>query len=117
MRRVAVLLLLAAGTAGVLRAAHPKPELLVFAAASLTESLQGPGAAYEAKTGQKVAFSFGASNDLARQIEAGAPADVFFSADTAKMDALEKAGLVRGMDPRGFLSKALVGVGPRDCAA
>ena len=92
-----------------LGAADPKPEILVFGAASLTESLQDLGKAYEAKTGPKVVFSFGSSSDLARQIQAGAPADVFFSADTAKMDALEKAGLVpRRADRREFLSNSLV---------
>jgi molybdate transport system substrate-binding protein len=83
-------------------------EVLVFGAASLTESLQEIGKAFEAKTGAAVRFSFGASSDLARQIQAGAPADVFFSADTAKMDALEKAGIVRHADRREFLSNQLV---------
>jgi molybdate transport system substrate-binding protein len=94
------------------RAADPKPEILVFGAASLTESLHGLGKAYETKTGEKVVFSFGGSNDLARQIQAGAPADVFFSADTAKMDGLEKAGLVRAADRHEFLSNALVVIVP-----
>ena len=98
----------------VLRAADPKPEILVFGAASLTESLQDLGKAYEAKSGEKVVFSFGASSDLARQIQAGAPADVFFSADTAKMDALEKAGLVKAADRREFLSNNLVVMVPAD---
>jgi molybdate transport system substrate-binding protein len=88
--------------------ADPKPEILVFGAASLTESLQDLGKSYEAKSGTRVVFSFGASSDLARQIQAGAPADVFFSADTAKMDALEKAGLVKAGDRREFLSNSLV---------
>jgi len=98
----------------VLRGADPEPEILVFGAASLTESLQDLGKAYEAKSGEKVVFSFGASNDLARQIQAGAPADVFFSADTAKMDALEKAGLAKAADRREFLSNSLVVVVPAD---
>lgn len=97
-----------------LGAADPKPGILVFGAASLTESLQDLGKAYETKTGTKVAFSFGSSSDLARQIQAGAPADVFFSADTAKMDALEKAGLVNVVDRREFLSNSLVVVVPSD---
>jgi len=88
--------------------ADPKPEILVFGAASLNESLTDLGKAHEAKTGTKVVFSFGASSDLARQIQAGAPADVFFSADTARMDVLEKAGLVRAGDRREFLSNSLV---------
>lgn len=83
-------------------------EMLVFAAASLTESLEEIGKAFEARTGDRARFSFGASSDLARQIEAGAPADVFFSADTAKMDALERTGLVRREDRREFLSNRLV---------
>lgn len=90
----------------------PSGEILVFGAASLTESLQELGKQFEASTGTKVAFSFGGSNDLARQIQAGAPADVFYSADTAKMDALEKAGLVRAADTREFLSNVLVVVVP-----
>ena len=117
MRRILAVLLLAAATAGSLDAGGPKPELLVFGAASLTESLQDLGAAYIAKTGQTVTFSFGASSDLARQILAGAPADVFFSADTAKMDALEAAGLVKAADRREFLSNALVVMVPPDSKA
>ncbi|HWZ85654.1 MAG TPA: molybdate ABC transporter substrate-binding protein [Thermoanaerobaculia bacterium] len=113
MRKLLSLVLLAPLAALLLGAADSKnPELLVFGAASLTESLQDLGKAYEAKTGQKVVFSFGASSDLARQIQAGAPADVFFSADTAKMDTLEKAGLVKAADRREFLSNALVVVVP-----
>jgi molybdate transport system substrate-binding protein len=95
----------------------PTSPLLVFSAASLTESLQDIGRDFEAKTGQKVDFSFGASNDLERQVEAGAPADVFFSADTAKMDALERKGLVRKSDRREFLSNALVIVVPKASTA
>jgi molybdate transport system substrate-binding protein len=98
--------------AAALPAAAPQPELLVFGAASLTESLQDLGKAYEVKTGRKAVFSFGASSDLARQIQAGAPADLFFSADTARMDTLEKAGLVRAADRREFLSNLLVVVVP-----
>ena len=95
----------------------PSSPLLVFGAASLTESLQEIGRDFEAKTGQKVDFSFASSSDLERQIEAGAPADVFFSADTAKMDALEKAGLVRKSDRREFLSNTLVVVAPKESKA
>lgn len=97
--------------------AAPRREILVFGAASLTESLQELGQQFEASTGTRVAFSFASSSDLARQIEAGAPADVFFSADSARMDALEKAGLVRASDRREFLSNVLVVVVPSDSAA
>src|SRR5215472_17085604 len=83
-------------------------EILVFAAASLTEAFQEIGKAFEAQAHVTPRFSFGASSDLARQIKAEAPADVFFSADTAKMDDLEKPGLVRKEDRREFLSNVLV---------
>ena len=69
-------------------------ELKVFAAASLMESLQEIAAVYEKQTGDKIVFNFGASSFLARQIEEGAPADIFFSADEAKMDGLAKQGLI-----------------------
>jgi molybdate transport system substrate-binding protein len=92
-------------------------EILVFGAASLTESLQEAGKRFEAQGGPKVTFSFASSSDLARQIEAGAPADVFFSADTPKMDALEKAGLVKKADRREFLSNVLVVVVPTSSTA
>jgi molybdate transport system substrate-binding protein len=113
MRRILVLLL----AVGALEEAARAEEILVFAAASLTESLQEAGKAFEAKTGNVVRFSFGASSDLARQIQAGAPADLFFSADTAKMDALEKVGLVRREDRREFLSNRLAVVVPAKSAA
>jgi molybdate transport system substrate-binding protein len=112
VRRLFVVLFSVLAAAWLGAAPDTKPELLVFGAASLTESLDALGKAYTAKTGQPVAFSFGASSDLARQIQAGAPADVFFSADTAKVDALEKAGLVRPSARREFLSNALVVIVP-----
>jgi molybdate transport system substrate-binding protein len=87
-------------------------EITVFAAVSLTETLQELGKAYEAASGNHVTFSFGASNDLARQIQAGAPADLFFSADAAQMDALERAGLVRGDERVDVLSNLLVAIVP-----
>ena len=89
-------------------------EILVFAAASLTEALQEIGKTYVGRTGTNVTFSFAGSSDLERQIEAGAPADIFFSADTAKMDALEKAGLVLHQDRQEFLSNWLSVVVPAD---
>src|SRR5262245_55517124 len=58
---------------------EPRAELLVFAAASLTDVLQQIGQGYTAETGQPVKFSFAASSALARQIEAGARADLFLS--------------------------------------
>ena len=80
----------------------------VFAAASLTESLKEIAAAYEKASGDKVIFNFGASSFLARQIEEGAPADIFFSADEAKMDGLAAKGLIATATRRNRLSNTLV---------
>jgi molybdate transport system substrate-binding protein len=80
----------------------------VFAAASLTDSLKEIAAAYEKRTGDKIVFNFGASSFLARQIEEGAPADIFFSADEAKMDSLEKKGLLVKETRKSRLSNSLV---------
>jgi molybdate transport system substrate-binding protein len=117
MRKTLRALLVATAALAAPAFALPPEELLVFGAASLTESLQEAGKQFEAAGGGKVAFSFASSSDLARQIEAGAPADVFFSADTARMDAVEKAGLVKKADRREFLSNVLVVVVPSDSAA
>ncbi len=89
-----------------------RDELLVFAAASTTDALTEIGAAFETETGGAVRFAFGASGDLARQILAGAPADVFVSADSLRMDELERAGLVRPADRRDLVSNQLVIVVP-----
>src|SRR6059036_3851033 len=80
----------------------------VFAAASLTDSLKEIAVAYEKQTRDKVRFNFGASSFLARQIEEGAPADIFFSADEAKMDGLEKKGLVMKETRKSRLSNSIV---------
>ena len=68
--------------------------ITVFAAASLTDSLKAVAEAYKANTGISVTLSFGASSTLARQIEQGAKADIFFSADSAWMDYLQSKSLI-----------------------
>src|SRR5579871_2924270 len=60
--------------------------LTVFAAASMKNALDDIDAAFTAKTGVKVSASYAASSTLAKQIEQGAPADIFVSADTDWMD-------------------------------
>jgi molybdate transport system substrate-binding protein len=90
--------------AGAARAAS----IVVFAAASLTDSLQEIARAYTRQSGEKVALNFGSSSSLARQIQEGAPADVFFSADQAQMDSLEKQGLITVETRRNRLSNSLV---------
>lgn len=87
-------------------------EVTVFAASSLTDAMKEIAAAYEKATGDKVVFNFAASNTLAQQIKAGAPADVFFSADEAKMDALEKDGLLVKGTRRDILGNSLVIITP-----
>jgi len=111
-RALGCALALAALATPALRAA----EITVFAAASLTNVLQGLAPAYEAKSGNHLVFDFGASSTLERQIEEGAPADVFFSADEAKMDRLAKAHLLVDGTQRKVLSNTLVIVVARDSA-
>ncbi|MCO5734496.1 molybdate ABC transporter substrate-binding protein [Rhizobium sp. SSA_523] len=66
----------------------------VFAAASMKTVLDAANAAYEQGTGGAVTASYAASSALAKQIEAGAPADIFISADQDWMDYLQQKGLV-----------------------
>ena len=91
-------------------------ELTVFAAASLTDSLKEIAANYEKQSGDKITFNFGASSTLARQIQEGAPADIFFSADEAQMDGLEKKGLIDTSTRKSRLGNALVVVVAADSA-
>jgi molybdate transport system substrate-binding protein len=83
-------------------------EIRVFAAASLTDSMKEVASAYEKESGDKVVFNFGASSMLARQIEEGAPADIFFSADEAKMDGLEAKESIEKGTRKVRLSNSLV---------
>ena len=89
-------------------------EIHVFAAASLTDALKEIAVDYEKKTGDKLQFNFAASSVLARQIEEGAPADIFFSADEAKMDGIDKKGLLLAGTRKSLLSNSLVIVVPTD---
>ena len=91
----------------------PAP-LTVFAAASLKESLDEAATAYERGGGAAVRVSYAASSALARQIEQGAPADVFVSADLDWMDALQKQKLVDPASRRNLLGNTLVLVAPKD---
>lgn len=89
-------------------------DLHVFAAASLTDALKEIAPAYEKATGDKVVLNLGASSTLARQIQEGAPADLFLSADEEKMDGLEKRRLLLAGTRRSVLSNTLVVVVPAD---
>lgn len=87
-------------------------EITVFAASSLTDALKQIGSAYGKSSGDTVVFNFAASNTLAMQIRAGAPADIFLSADEAKMDALEKEKLVVKGTRKDILGNRLVIITP-----
>lgn len=92
-------------------------EILVAAAASLTEAFQAIGRAFaRANPPLKVRFNFGASGALARQITQGAPVDVFASAGVQEMDALEKAGRIEPTTRTVFAGNRLALVVPRDSA-
>ena len=92
-------------------------EIFVFAAASLADVLTEIGKGWEAASGSRPVFNFGASSDLARQLLTGAPADVFFSADIAQMDRLVKQGLVRAGDTVELVSNTLVVIVPASSQA
>ena len=83
-------------------------EILVSAAASLSDVLKEISGLYQPKSKHTVNFTFGPSSTLARQIEQGAPADIFFSADLEKMDGLEKSGRLELGTRKNLLSNQLV---------
>jgi molybdate transport system substrate-binding protein len=85
-----------------------KAELVVSAASSLTDVLTSLLPDAKRAVGARILFNFGASGSLRRQIEEGAPVDVFFSAASEDMDRLEKLGLIVSQSRRDLLSNALV---------
>lgn len=97
-----------AGTAGApSENATEAKTLTVFAAASLKSSFTGLAETFEAQhPGTRVSLSFAGSSDLATQINQGAPADVFASADTKNMDKVTGTGLADG-EPRVFATNTL----------
>ncbi len=95
-------------------AAQDKPTVTVFAAASLKNVLDEAGAAYQAKTGAAVHFSYAASSAIARQIEQGAPADLFISADSDWMDYVAKRNLIVPASRRDLLTNHLALIAPAD---
>jgi molybdate transport system substrate-binding protein len=109
MKRTLLILVLLALTISASAA-----EVRVFAAVSLTEALEEIAVGYERRSGDDVVFHFGASSMLARQIEQGAPADLFLSADDAQMDALAKNRLLVDATRASLLSNSLVIVVPKE---
>jgi molybdenum ABC transporter, periplasmic molybdate-binding protein len=112
LRRLLCLIALAMALTATPAVAQTRAPLTVFAAASLKESLDEAAAAYQRSSGTSVQVSYAASSALARQVEQGAPADVFFSADLEWMDYLQQRQLVDPAQRRNLLGNTLVLVAP-----
>ncbi len=113
----AILLLIVLGLTLVACSSRPsedRTELLVAAAASLKEVLTDIGAAFETQYGTKITFNFAGSNLLQRQIETGAPMDIFASAAAMQMDALAAQKLIISDTRRMFATNAMVLITPQD---
>lgn len=98
-------------------AAATDEPLVVFAAASLKESMDEAVQAFENNTGQPIRVSYAGSSTLARQVARGAPADVFVSADQAWMDFLQQRDLIDTASRRDLLGNRLVLVAPASSTA
>lgn len=96
--------------------AEGKP-VIVFAAASLKSALDAVAEAWRTNSGKTATIVYASSGVLAKQIEQGAPADIFISADLKWMDYLEKAKLIRAKTRRKLLGNKLVLVEPSDAEA
>src|SRR5258708_36800777 len=83
-------------------------DVLGFAAASLKNALDDAAAAYRPPGGDLVRISYAASSALAKQLESGAPADIFVSADQDWMDYAQRQGIINPATPKDFLASRLV---------
>jgi molybdate transport system substrate-binding protein len=110
LRRSLLVLALAFGLTSAVQA-QPQP-LTVFAAASLKNVLDEEGAAFTAAGGPSVRFSYGASSAMARQIEQGAPADLFLSADVDWMTYVADKGLIVPGSRKNLLTNHLALIAP-----
>ena len=110
---LAVLVLLIASVSWLIRS-KPEPERapVVLAAASLQESLEAAAKAWAAKGHPKPVLSFAATSALARQVEAGAPADLFISADEEWMDTLAGKNLIQAESRATMVANRLVLIAP-----
>jgi molybdate transport system substrate-binding protein len=101
--------------AGAQASAEDAPEAItVYAAASLKESLDAIATQWQRQSQQQVKISYAATSVLATQIERGAPADVFISADMEWMDYLQKLDLIQNASRHDLLRNRLVLVVPAD---
>jgi len=110
MRSLLVLMALLFATAPA--TAQPRENVLVFAAISLTEALQDLAKLWESQGEARVRFNFAASSVLARQLDQGASAGVFASADQGWMDWAQRRGLIADGTRRTVLGNRLVLVAP-----
>jgi molybdate transport system substrate-binding protein len=108
-----VLALAAVGLAPLSAAANDKGPV-VFAAASLKNALDGVNAAWKRESGKEATISYAASSSLAKQIEQGAPADVFISADEDWMDYLAARKLIKPATCFNLLANTLVLIAPKE---
>jgi molybdate transport system substrate-binding protein len=92
-------------------------DIVVFAAASMKNALDDSAHAFEQQGGTPVKISYAASSALAKQIENGAPADIFISADLAWMDYVQKRNLIQPSSRRNLLGNRLVLVAPAGSGA
>ena len=97
-------------------AAAQSGDLVVFAAASLKNALDGISAQWQRETGKKAVISYAASSALAKQIEQGAPAQVFISADLDWMDYLASKNLIKADTRSNLLGNRIVLIAPKDKA-
>jgi len=116
-RMVAFAAGLATMLAAPLPAALAQDTVTVFAAASLKNALDDINAAWKAESGKEAAISYAGSSALAKQIEEGAPADVFISADLAWMDYLSGKNLTQKDTEVQLLGNRIVLIAPADSAA
>lgn len=114
--RLRNLLLIAFAVAASIRPAFAAGQITIYAAASLTDALNEIDANYQKRTGVEVKASFASSSTLAKQIENGAPAQVFASADTKWMDYLDKENLIDDSSRKNLLGNALAVIAPSDSA-
>src|SRR5215475_12444173 len=100
--------------AGAAPAAAQGKDVLVFAAASLKTALDEIATQWQRETGKKVSISYAASNTLIKQIEQGAPADIFISADLDWMDYGQQKDLIKADTRSNLLGNRLVLIAPKD---
>ena len=110
----ALFLALFVKSAGLPIAKAQSSEIIVSAAISLKEGFTEIGSLYERQSGNRVTFSFGSSGELEKQIEAGAPVDVFASAGQREMDQLQAKGMVEPGSRANFARNRLVLIVPSD---